>query len=245
MTLSVVKTYRAARRPRARVGAGGYGMDAQREVAAEAFVAAPSTWLSDAIRRAVDIVGSALLLGLLSPVLVAAAIAVKVTSRGPVLFWQERVGKDERIFMVVKLRTMVVNHAKVIDLARVEALARDGVLAKSEDDPRITRVGRFLRRTSVDELPQLWNVLRGDMSLIGPRPLIPFMLAPYPELRAMRCTVRPGLTGLWQVSTRSDNTTALAMADADLEYIATRSLRSDASILVRTVPAILKGSGAM
>ena len=133
----------------------------------------------------------------------------------------------------------------MIDIARIEALARDGVLAKSEDDPRITRAGRFLRRTSIDELPQLWNVLTGDMSLIGPRPLIPFMLAPYPELRRVRCTVRPGLTGLWQVSTRSDNTTALAMADADLEYIATRSLRGDLSILVRTVPAILKGSGAM
>jgi exopolysaccharide production protein ExoY len=220
-------------------------MNAQREVAAEAVVVAPSSLLGDAVRRVIDVVGAAVLLVLVSPVLLAAAIAVWVTSRGPVLFWQERVGKDERIFMVVKMRTMVVNHAKVIDIARVEALAKDGVLAKSENDPRITRVGRFLRRTSIDELPQLWNVLTGDMSLIGPRPLIPFMLAPYPELRRVRCMVRPGLTGLWQVSTRSDNTTALAMADADLEYIATRSLRGDLSILVRTVPAILKGSGAM
>jgi exopolysaccharide production protein ExoY len=220
-------------------------MNAQREVAADAVVVAPSSLFGDACRRMIDVVGAGLLLVLLSPVLAAAAIAVRITSRGPILFWQERVGKDERIFMVVKLRTMVVNHARVIDIARIEALARDGVLAKSEDDPRITRVGRFLRRTSIDELPQLWNVLTGDMSLIGPRPLIPFMLAPYPELRRVRCTVRPGLTGLWQVSTRSDNTTALAMADADLEYIATRSLRGDLSILVRTVPAILKGSGAM
>jgi lipopolysaccharide/colanic/teichoic acid biosynthesis glycosyltransferase len=220
-------------------------MNAQREVAADVVVVAPSSLLGDACRRVIDMVGAGLLLVLVSPVLVAAAIAIWITSRGPILFWQERVGKGERIFMVVKLRTMVVNHAKVIDIARVEALARDGVLAKSEDDPRITRVGRFLRRTSIDELPQLWNVLTGDMSLIGPRPLIPFMLAPYPELRRVRCSVRPGLTGLWQVSTRSDNTTALAMADADLEYIATRSLRGDMSILVRTVPAILKGSGAM
>jgi len=220
-------------------------MNAQREVAAEAVVVAPSSLLGDACRRMIDVVGAGLLLVLLSPVLAAAAIAIWITSRGPVLFWQERVGKGERVFMVVKLRTMVVNHAQVIDIARVEALARDGVLAKSEDDPRITRVGRFLRRTSIDELPQLWNVLTGDMSLIGPRPLIPFMLPPYTELRRVRCTVRPGLTGLWQVSTRSDNTTALAMADADLEYIATRSLRGDLSILARTVPAILKGSGAM
>ena len=220
-------------------------MNAQREIAANAVVVAPSSLLGDACRRMIDILGAGLLLVLVSPVLASAAIAIWITSRGPILFWQERVGKDERVFMVVKLRTMVVNHAQVIDIARVEALARDGVLAKSENDPRITRVGRFLRRTSVDELPQLWNVLTGDMSLIGPRPLIPFMLAPYPELRRVRCTVRPGLTGLWQVSTRSDNTTALAMADADLEYIATRSLRGDLSILARTVPAILKGSGAM
>ena len=220
-------------------------MNAQREVAADAVVVAPSSLLGDACRRTIDVVGAGLLLVLVSPVLAAAAIAIWITSRGPILFWQDRVGKDERIFIVVKLRTMVVNHAQVIDIARVEALARDGVLAKSENDPRITRVGRFLRRTSIDELPQLWNVLTGDMSLIGPRPLIPFMLAPYPELRRVRCSVRPGLTGLWQVSTRSDNTTALAMADADLEYIATRSLRGDLSILARTVPAILKGSGAM
>src|SRR6476660_2038941 len=145
-------------------------MNAQREVAAEAVVVAPSSLLGDACRRMIDVVGAGLLLLVLSPVLAAAAIAIWITSRGPVLFWQERVGKGERIFMVVKLRTMVVNHAQVIDIARVEALARDGVLAKSEDDPRITRVGRFLRRTSIDELPQLWNVLTGDMSLIGPRP---------------------------------------------------------------------------
>jgi lipopolysaccharide/colanic/teichoic acid biosynthesis glycosyltransferase len=220
-------------------------MNAQREFAAQAVVVAPASPVGEACRRAMDIVGAGVLLVLLSPVLLAAALAIRLTSRGPILFRQERVGRGERIFMVVKLRTMVVNHAKVIDIARVEALAKDGVLTKSENDPRITRVGRFLRRTSVDELPQLWNVLTGDMSLIGPRPLIPFMLAPYPELRRVRCTVRPGLTGLWQVSTRSDNTTALAMADADLEYIATRSLRGDMAILVRTVPAILKGSGAM
>ncbi len=228
-----------------KVEAGGNDVNAQREIVAEAAVVARPSLLGDACRRAIDVVGAGALLVVVSPVLAAAAIAIWITSRGPILFWQERVGKDERIFMVVKLRTMVVNHAKVIDIARVAELEKDGILSKSEDDPRITRIGRFLRRTSIDELPQLWNVLTGDMSLIGPRPLIPFMLAPYPELRRVRCTVRPGLTGLWQVSTRSDNTTALAMADADLEYIATRSLRGDLSILLRTVPAILKGSGAM
>lgn len=192
-----------------------------------------------------DVVAAGALLVLTSPVLAGAAVAIKISSRGPVLFRQQRVGRDESLFWVVKLRTMVVDHANVIDTERVARLEGEGILSKSDNDPRITRIGKFLRRTSIDELPQLWNVVTGDMSLIGPRPLPPFMLAPYPEFRRVRCTVRPGLTGLWQVSKRSDNTTALAHADADLEYLATRSLRVDLSILMRTIPAILRGSGAM
>ena len=140
---------------------------------------------------------------------------------------------------------MVVDHSKVVDLVRVEALERQGVLTKSENDPRVTRIGKLLRRTSIDELPQLWNVLRGDMGLVGPRPLLPFMLAPYPELRRARSAVRPGLTGLWQVSKREDNTSALSMSDEDLEYVATRSVAGDFAIIMRTVPAILRGSGAV
>lgn len=220
-------------------------MNAQRDVVVTPIAPAPMHRLGEVLKRAIDVVGASVLLVLIVPVLVVAAIAIRLTSRGPVLFRQERVGKDERIFRVLKLRTMVVDHGRVIDVARVEALAREGVLAKSDDDPRVTRVGRVLRRTSVDELPQLWNVLVGDMSLIGPRPLLPFMLEPHPELRRVRSTVRPGLTGLWQVSTRGDNTTAIGMADADLEYISNRGLRTDLGILMRTVPAIVKGSGAV
>jgi lipopolysaccharide/colanic/teichoic acid biosynthesis glycosyltransferase len=133
----------------------------------------------------------------------------------------------------------------VIDLVEVEALEREGVLSKSENDPRVTRVGKWLRRTSIDELPQLWNVFRGDMALVGPRPLLPFMLEPYPDLRRVRCAVRPGLTGLWQVSKREDNTSALSMAREDLEYVATRSVSGDVRIMARTVPAIVRGSGAV
>ncbi len=220
-------------------------MSAQPDVAANSFIAVPVHRRHDRGKRAVDFVLASVTLLLVSPVLLLAAIAVRITSKGPVLFRQERVGRDETIFMMIKFRTMIVNQAQVIDIAAVEAKAKDGVLTKMEDDPRITRVGKFLRRTSIDELPQLWNVVQGDMSLIGPRPLVPFMLAPYPDLRRARSMVRPGITGLWQVSTRSDNTTALGMADADLEYVANHSLRGDMKILWRTVPAIVKGSGAM
>jgi lipopolysaccharide/colanic/teichoic acid biosynthesis glycosyltransferase len=220
-------------------------MSAQRQARTDAWVPVPAPDPDRLGKRVFDVVGSGALLVLTAPVLAGAAIAIKATSPGPVFFRQARVGRGECHFNVLKLRTMVVDQERVVDLRLIESLARDGVLAKSEDDPRITRVGRFLRRTSIDELPQLWNVFVGDMSLIGPRPLIPFMLEPYPDLRRARSVVRPGITGLWQVSKRSDNTTAIGMADADLEYVARPGFRRDFAILVRTVPAILKGSGAM
>ncbi len=201
--------------------------------------------LTDAAKRVMDLAGAAIALVVFSPVLVGAGLLVRLTSKGPALFRQDRYGKDETRFQVVKFRTMVVDQGAVIDLASVERLERQGVLSKSDDDPRVTRVGRWLRRTSIDELPQLWNVLRGDMGLVGPRPLLPFMLDPYPELRRIRCTVRPGLTGLWQVSKREDNTSALSMADEDLEYVTTRSVRGDLEIMVQTIPAIVRGSGAV
>lgn len=209
------------------------------------YVRVPPRPFTDAVNRLVDVVGSAVLLVVFSPVLGITALAVRMTSKGPAFFWQDRYGKDEHYFKCVKLRTMVVDHAQVIDLARVEALEEQGVLTKSENDPRVTLIGKFLRRTSLDELPQLWNVLQGEMSLVGPRPLIPFMLKPYPELRAARCVVRPGITGLWQISARDDNTNALSMAKEDLEYIATRSVFGNIGIMLRTVPAILRGSGAV
>ena len=200
---------------------------------------------ADGVKRAMDIVGASAALIVLSPVLAGAAVLVRLTSKGPALFWQNRYGRDEKRFRVVKFRTMVVDQAAVIDLVAVEAREDEGVLTKLQNDPRVTRVGRWLRRTSVDELPQLFNVLRGDMTLVGPRPLLPFMLDPYPELRRHRCAVRPGLTGLWQVSQRESNTTALAMAPDDLAYVEQRSLAMDLRILARTVPAVVRGSGAV
>ncbi len=195
--------------------------------------------------RVVDVCGALLGLVVTGPLLLLGALAVRLTSPGPVLFWQDRYGRDGVTFRVVKLRTMVVDQSAVIDLTEVEALERRGVLAKSERDPRVTRVGRWLRRTSIDELPQLWNVLHGDMSLVGPRPLLPFMLDPYPNLRRARGVVKPGLTGQWQISARDDNTTALGMMDEDLRYIRERSFVGDVRILAQTLPAVMRGSGAV
>jgi lipopolysaccharide/colanic/teichoic acid biosynthesis glycosyltransferase len=197
------------------------------------------------VKRTVDITVAVVSLVVLAPILLAAALAVKLTSPGPVVFAQHRVGRDERHFTAYKLRTMVVDQDRVLDLAAVERAARAGVLTKLTDDPRVTPVGKVLRRTSIDELPQLFNVVKGDMSLVGPRPLVPFMLAPFPDLSRQRSVVRPGLTGLWQVSDRGANTTALDMAELDLRYVRSLRLRLDLRILLATIPACIRGSGAM
>jgi len=203
------------------------------------------TALQHGTKRVIDILFALAALVVLSPVLLVAGASVRLSSRGPALFRQERAGRDGRTFSVFKFRTMVVDQDAVIDLRMVEAQQELGVLVKLADDPRVTRVGAILRRTSVDELPQLLNVVRGDMSLVGPRPLIPFMLTPCPELAALRGAMRPGLTGLWQVTARHDNTTALAMAPQDLTYVTSFNLRTDLRILLMTVPRLVRGDGAV
>ena len=197
------------------------------------------------VKRVFDITVAAVGLVLLSPVLLVAAVAVRCSSTGPAIFRQERIGRRGRVFTVLKFRTMVVDQDAVIDLRSVEEQQRHGVLVKIENDPRVTRVGAVLRRTSIDELPQLINVLKGDMSIVGPRPLLAFMLEPYPELAALRDVMRPGLTGLWQVSAREDNTTAIGMAVPDVTYVTGFRLRMDGRILVRTFPRLIRGDGAM
>ena len=148
-----------------------------------------------------------------------------------------------RLFSIVKFRSMRTGNPAGIEEQQA-AQATQGLLVKMRRDPRVTTVGRWLRATSIDELPQLWNVVRGDMSLVGPRPLIPFMLEAHPEYRRMRARVRPGITGLWQVRDRSNNTSAAAMLPHDLEYLSRFGLRQDLSILLRTIPAVLSGRGA-
>ncbi|MGH9282310.1 MAG: sugar transferase, partial [Acidimicrobiales bacterium] len=176
----------------------------------------------------------------LTPVLAVSALAVKLTSRGPVLFRQQRVGRNGVAFELLKLRTMIVG-AEAVRPALVGA--GNGPLFKLRDDPRRTRVGRWLRRFSLDELPQLWNVLRGDMSLVGPRPALASEVGAWsPELH-QRLRVKPGITGMWQVEGRSDASFA-TYERLDLYYVDNWSLLRDVVILFRTIPAVLSARGA-
>lgn len=196
------------------------------------------------LRRALDIAASLTALVLLFPVFLAAAIAIKVTSRGPILFKQERVGQWGRRFKMLKLRTMVTNaEAKKTELQAAVSGALDGVRFKIKDDPRITTVGRILRKFSIDELPQLWNVLVGDMTLIGPRPPVWREVALYDPRALRRLEVRPGLTCLWQISGRSDLSFE-QQVELDIQYIDKTQPVDEVKILVRTIPAVLSGKGA-
>jgi lipopolysaccharide/colanic/teichoic acid biosynthesis glycosyltransferase len=193
-------------------------------------------------KRSCDLVVGAVLLTLSAPALVAAAVAIKATSPGPVLFHQQRIGKGGNPFVVYKLRTM----ANDAEQEHAEFAARrgvDGQLFKLEADPRVTRVGRFLRRSSLDEVPQLWNVLRGDMALVGPRPFVPSESSSINGFAQRRFEVRPGLTGLWQVSGRS-NLSFDELQRLDYLYVASWSLWWDLRILWNTPARVLRGHGA-
>lgn len=194
------------------------------------------------IKRGVDVVGAVTMLMLGAPLLGLIALAIRFGSPGSIVFRQTRVGIGGRRFEMFKFRSMregaEAELEQLLDLNEA-----DGQLFKIRDDPRLTRVGRFLRRTSLDELPQLWNVLRGEMSLVGPRPPVPAEVSRYMEWHKKRLDVRPGMTGLWQVSGRSllsfDETVLL-----DIYYIENWSLWLDFKILLRTVPTVLFGAGA-
>lgn len=195
-------------------------------------------------KRAVDLIGAAILIVFLSPVLLVAALLVRLSSPGPIFFRQRRWGRAGSQFTCWKFRTMHVQQDRFVDPATLRALQGQGILLKMQKDPRVTRVGTFLRQTSIDELPQLFNVVLGDMSLVGPRPLMLHMLEPYPELCAERGQMRPGITGLWQVSAREQNETALQMAHYDLAYVRGFNLWADFKIMLRTPAAVLFRRGA-
>jgi len=195
------------------------------------------------IKRGLDMALAGVGLVALSPLLAVIALAIRLDGRGPVIFAQERFGFNKRRFRMYKFRTMITD-AEALQETLEDRNEAAGPVFKMRNDPRVTRVGRLLRKTSLDELPQLWNVLRGDMSLVGPRPLPLRDVHRFSESWLMRrFSVRPGVTGLWQVSGRSDLTFSRWVA-LDLQYIDRWSLGLDLKILAMTVPAVLKGRGA-
>ncbi|HTX16008.1 MAG TPA: sugar transferase [Candidatus Baltobacteraceae bacterium] len=200
-------------------------------------------WRPLAIKRVLDVVISALALAALAPLFGVVALLIHFTSEGRIFYFQERVGLNKRRFLICKFRTMIPHADKM--LSQLETLNEaSGPVFKIKDDPRITPVGKFLRRTSIDELPQLWNVLKGDMSLVGPRPLPVRDYEGFDkDWQRRRFSVRPGITCLWQINGRSTIPFEQWM-ELDLQYMDEWSLWLDLKILVRTIPAVLRGSGA-
>jgi len=195
------------------------------------------------VKRLLDVSVSATLLLLLLPGLVAVAAIIKLADGGPILFWQTRVGRWGREFRFPKFRSMVIDAERLKAQLAEQSHHADQRTFKVKRDPRVTWIGRILRKTSVDELPQLWNVLKGEMSLVGPRPPIPSEVAQYTLADRRRLDVPPGLTGLWQVSGRGDVPFPQQVA-LDVRYIESRSLWLDIKILLATIPAVIFGKGA-
>lgn len=197
---------------------------------------------ADVAKRAFDICAAGAGLAVLSPLLLIVALLIRVESRGPVLFRQTRVGRDGTAFTILKFRSMHVDAEERLAKLR-ETSDRAGVCFKSRTDPRVTRIGRILRRLSIDELPQIINVVKGDMSLVGPRPGLPSEVAAYPAHAHERLNARPGITGLWQVSGRADIGFD-KMIDLDVAYVRSRSFLLDLLLLVMTARAVVSGRGA-
>ena len=203
------------------------------------------------LKRVIDVVGAFVLLCLLAPILALIALVIKLSSKGPVIFRQARAGRYGKLFSFWKFRTMHVDSDTAIHkeyvtnfISREQPAAETGTIYKITNDPRVTPVGRFLRKTSLDEFPQLWNVLYGDMSLVGPRPPLPYELECYELWHRRRILeVKPGITGLWQVTGRS-RTTFNEMVRLDLRYVQQWSIWLDLKILLQTPKAVLMGGGA-
>lgn len=194
------------------------------------------------VKRCLDLVIASIGLVLLSPIMLLVALAIKLESKGPVIYKQTRIGKDGREFTFYKFRSMYEGADKIRDQLQ-HLNEASGPIFKIKNDPRITRVGRIIRKTSLDELPQFFNVLKGDMSLVGPRPPLPCEVEQYTPYQRQRLAVLPGITCLWQISGRS-NIDFDRWVELDLEYIRKQSLWLDLMILIKTIPAVIKGTGA-
>ena len=194
-------------------------------------------------KRAMDIIGSLCGIILLSPLLIIVALAIKIEDpRGSIFFSQQRCGKDNKLFPMYKFRSMVSNAEELLE-ELMEHNEMDGPVFKIKEDPRITKIGKFIRKTSVDELPQLFNILKGDMSIVGPRPAIPHEVAEYNDYQRQKLLVKPGLTCIWQVSGR--NSIGFdEWVDMDLEYITTRNLWMDIKLIFKTVGVLFGDDNA-
>lgn len=199
-----------------------------------------------AVKRSIDIIGSIVAVVVLSPVLALVAMAVKLTSDGPVLFVQDRLGLYGERFRIYKFRTMHPDAEQRLsaDAELYRKYVTNNYKLPKEEDPRITAIGSFLRSSSLDELPQLFNVLLGNMSLVGPRPVVPPEIQEYGDYAKLLLSVKPGLTGYWQVNGRSEITSYDARARLDIEYVRDQSLKTDVDVLFKTIPAVLKRRGA-
>jgi len=200
------------------------------------------TW-TKRIKRIFDFLAATVLLLLLSPIFIVTALLIYLEDPGPITYSQTRVGKDGRHFRFFKFRSMVVGADKMKDEILEDNESEDGVIFKMKEDPRVTKTGKVIRKFSIDELPQLINVLRGDMSLVGPRPALPKEVAQYTLEQRKRLHALPGITCIWQVSGRSEIPFS-GQVQLDLEYIKSTSLWKDLGILLRTIPAVLTGKGA-
>ena len=193
-------------------------------------------------KRLFDVAFSIFAIIVLSPILIATAVGILITNFGPVFFIQKRVGLNGGTFKILKFRSMVVN-AQDLQESIWQSASEDGANNKAKDDPRVTSIGRFIRKFSIDELPQLFNVLKGDMSIVGPRPIQEVELKTLGNLDMRRQLIKPGLTGLWQINGRSD-TTWEERIQLDLEYLQNWSLALDVGIILKTVPVVVSGDGA-
>ncbi len=196
------------------------------------------------LKRALDITFTLLISPFVLLVGILIAICIKLDSKGDVFFKQKRVGQHGEEFVMYKFRSMYTDNDQGLHQKRVAAMMINGeALTKDENDPRITKIGRFIRKTSLDELPQFWNVLKGNMTLVGPRPPLPFEVELYGERDWLRLSGRPGLTGTWQVYGRS-SVTFENMVDMDIEYLSNQSLWKDIKLIFNTVPVMIWGRGA-
>jgi lipopolysaccharide/colanic/teichoic acid biosynthesis glycosyltransferase len=195
------------------------------------------------MKRALDLTGSGVALAVLSPLFGVIALLIKLEDGGPILFRQVRVGRHGREFRMLKFRSMRPDAEARLNELLAKNKHRVGITFKIKDDPRVTRVGRWIRKFSFDELPQFWNVFRGDMSLVGPRPPVPREVALYSLADRRRLSVKPGITCIWQISGRAEIDFP-GQVQLDVRYIESRSLVQDIKILCKTVPAVLSGNGA-